>query len=71
MERAEAWLSGAQAELVRELVREVQHPSEPVQRAAAVALATLVARADNADCAPSRVMQMLHDLYEEKYPVSD
>ncbi|XP_014362251.2 eIF-2-alpha kinase activator GCN1 isoform X1 [Papilio machaon] len=67
--RAEAWLSGAEAELVRELVREVQHPAEPVQRAAADALATLVARADSEDCAPSRVMHMLHDLYEEKYPL--
>ncbi|XP_013182147.1 PREDICTED: translational activator GCN1 isoform X1 [Papilio xuthus] len=67
--RAEAWLSGAEAELVRELVREVQHPAEPVQRAAADALATLVARAYSADCAPSRVMHMLHDLYVEKYPV--
>ncbi|XP_068630147.1 stalled ribosome sensor GCN1 [Battus philenor] len=67
--RAESWVSGAETELVLELVREMQHPAEPLQRAAADALAALVARARSPHCAPDRVLQMLHQLYDEKLPL--
>ncbi|XP_050665162.1 eIF-2-alpha kinase activator GCN1 isoform X1 [Leptidea sinapis] len=67
--RLEAWLSSAEVELLQLLVAEIQHPSEPVQRAAARALAALVARATHPDCAAHRVLAMLHDVYKEKLPM--
>ncbi|XP_072943447.1 stalled ribosome sensor GCN1 isoform X2 [Epargyreus clarus] len=67
--RAEQWLQAAEAQLARLLVEEVQHPAEPVQRAAAAALAALVGRAGDPACAVHRVMQQLHDVYIEKLPI--
>lgn len=64
---AQQW--SREPELVELLLEEVQHPSEPVQRAAAAALAHLVERDGDPDAA-EHVLQRLQDIYSEKLPVS-
>ncbi|CAB3252124.1 unnamed protein product [Arctia plantaginis] len=55
-------------ELIELMLREVQHPAEPLQRAAAAALAHLVEKsADTA--AAEHVLQRLQDIYSEKLPM--
>lgn len=52
--------------LLEHMLQEVQHPSEPVQRAAALALAHL-AEVTGADV--ETVLQRLQDIYIDKLPV--
>lgn len=63
---AQQW--SREPELVELLLEEVQHPAEPVQRAAAAALAHLVQRAPPG--AAEHVLQRLQDIYTERLPVS-
>lgn len=55
------------AALVDALLHEVQHPAEPVQRAAALALAHVVER--NGSDAAEIVLQHLQDIFEQRLPV--
>ncbi|CAH0604472.1 unnamed protein product [Chrysodeixis includens] len=64
---AQQW--SREPELVELLLEEVQHPSEPVQRAAAAALAHLVERNSDPDAA-EHVLQRLQDIYSEKLPLT-
>ncbi|CAK1582375.1 unnamed protein product [Parnassius mnemosyne] len=64
-ERAQAWVRDAQEQLALALVRSLQQRAEPLQRAAADALAALALP----HTAPDRVMHMLHQLYDEKLPL--
>ncbi|KAJ8723024.1 hypothetical protein PYW07_004204 [Mythimna separata] len=54
--------------LVELLLQEAQHPAEPVQRAAAAALAHLVERSADANAA-EYVLERLQDIYSEKLPM--
>lgn len=62
---AQQW--SREPELVELLLEEVQHPAEPVQRAAAAALAHLVQRAPPG--AAEHVLQRLQDIYTERLPM--
>ncbi|PZC79414.1 hypothetical protein B5X24_HaOG216409 [Helicoverpa armigera] len=62
---AQQW--SREPELVELLLEEAQHPSEPVQRAAAAALAHLVERSADPNAA-EHVLQRLQDIYTEKLP---
>ncbi|CAG9783454.1 unnamed protein product [Diatraea saccharalis] len=50
------------------VVRDVQHPAEPLQRAAALALAHLTRRDPRPD-APARAASTLHQMYCDKLPL--
>nr|XP_049695154.1 eIF-2-alpha kinase activator GCN1 [Helicoverpa armigera] len=63
---AQQW--SREPELVELLLEEAQHPSEPVQRAAAAALAHLVERSADPNAA-EHVLQRLQDIYTEKLPM--
>ncbi|CAK1552697.1 unnamed protein product [Leptosia nina] len=67
--RADGWITEAEIEIMNLLLKEIQHPSEPVQRAAASALAALVSRAQRQECAADQVLQRLHQVYNEKLPL--
>ncbi|CAH2086956.1 unnamed protein product [Euphydryas editha] len=67
--RAGAWVAGAAEELQELLLQQVQHPADEIRRAAAAALAELVARAPDPPAAADRVLQSLHDIYDEKLPL--
>lgn len=64
---AQQW--SREPELVELLLQEAQHPAEPLQRAAAAALAQLVRRSADPQAA-DHVLDRLQDIYEEKLPVS-
>lgn len=51
------------------LLEEIQHPAEPVQRAAAAALAHLVERSTDPKAA-EYVLEQLQNIYSQKLPVS-
>ncbi|CAH3879772.1 unnamed protein product [Pieris brassicae] len=67
--RADTWITDGEEELMRLLLEEIQHPSEPVQRAGAAALADLVGRARLATSEPQQVLQRLHRVYDEMLPL--
>ncbi|XP_041977566.1 eIF-2-alpha kinase activator GCN1 isoform X2 [Aricia agestis] len=66
---AEAVVCRAGATLRTLLLRQVQHPAEPLQRASAAALAALAARAPSPADAVDALLLQLHDIYEEKLPL--
>lgn len=63
---AQQW--SREPELVELMLQEVQHPAEPIQRAAAAALAHLVEKSTDT-AAPEHVLQRLQDIYSEKLPL--
>ncbi|XP_075992954.1 lethal (3) 80Fj [Anticarsia gemmatalis] len=63
---AQQW--SREPELVELMLGEVQHPAEPLQRAAAAALAQLVQRSAD-PAAPDHVLQRLQDIYSDKLPM--
>ncbi|XP_047528363.1 eIF-2-alpha kinase activator GCN1 [Vanessa atalanta] len=67
--RAESWITDAAEEMLELLLQQIQHPAEELQQAAADALAELVARAPDPSAVADRVLQSLHDVYDEKLPL--
>ncbi|RVE41440.1 hypothetical protein evm_013910 [Chilo suppressalis] len=63
---AQQW--SREPELMGLVLHDVQHPAEPIQRAAAKALAALVKR-DPDPAAPARAAQQLQRMYSEKLPL--
>ncbi|KAL0893484.1 hypothetical protein ABMA27_013683 [Loxostege sticticalis] len=63
---AQQW--SREPELVELVLADVQHPADPVQRAAAHTLAHLVEKDDD-PAAADRVLQRLQDLYTQKLPL--
>ncbi|XP_038215346.1 eIF-2-alpha kinase activator GCN1 [Zerene cesonia] len=66
---AEALVRHGELEAMSVLLDEIQHPSEPVQRAAAAALAALVPRAARPAAAAAQLLQRLHHVYDDKLPL--
>ncbi|XP_052737701.1 eIF-2-alpha kinase activator GCN1 [Bicyclus anynana] len=67
--RAEEWLCSDADEIRELLLQQVQHPADELQRAAAAALAALLARAHDPPAAAELVLQRLHDIYTDKLPM--
>ncbi|XP_045491112.1 eIF-2-alpha kinase activator GCN1 [Colias croceus] len=66
---ADTLVQHGELEMMSVLLDEIQHPSEPVQRAAAAALAALVPRAARPDAAAAELLQRLHHVYDDKLPL--
>lgn len=65
---AQQW--SREPELIELMLQEVQHPAEPLQQAAAAALAHLVEKSAD-ETAPEHVLERLQDIYSEKLPVTN